>query len=82
MRPAALHAQEDAVLFQMAHEQVGDADIQHEGSRHPPERCVVWSIGADGVADDLMKDVGRQRILTEGPKEANLPVAQIRKQEK
>jgi len=71
----ALHPYVDIVLFQVADEQVCDADINGEGHKHPPQRRIVRSESVNSAVDNLVQNVSCQGVLTKRAKEANLPVS-------
>src|SRR5437879_1980209 len=73
-----LHSYINAVLFQVADEHIGDADVNGEGRECPPKRRIVGGKGVDSAIDQLVQDISRQGVLTEVAKESNLPASQIR----
>ena len=78
--PAASKFQKQLVFFQVAVEQRADREIDAKPRRDVPDGRVVGQIRLDGAGDDRMDDVRRQGILTEDPKQAELPAprSQIR----
>ena len=76
---AAMNLQSDVelVLLQVADEQVGDREEDRQPHEAVPERRVLGHDRVDRRLDQMVNDVGGQRILAERAEQADLQAADV-----